>query len=84
VAVGLEGAHAQRLGQGEGLLVVAGGGLALEGCLARCTLAQEPQGPGLVAAEVVLAGEGEGLLSTLTRLLQAARQHIRLAQLDDR
>ena len=84
VAVRLERAHAQLFGQGEGLALVADSGLDLRGRLARHALAQEPQGPGLVAAELVLAGEGEGLLSTLTRLLQAARQHIRLAQLDDR
>jgi hypothetical protein len=39
MAVGLERAHAQFLGQGEGLAVVAGGGLDLGGRLARCTLA---------------------------------------------
>src|SRR5262245_16794543 len=42
VAVRLEWAHAQFLSQGEGLAVVTGGGLALWGCLARRTLAQEP------------------------------------------
>src|SRR5438093_12608218 len=47
VAVRLERAHAQRLGQSEGLAVVVGGWLDLWGRLACRTLAQEPQGPGL-------------------------------------
>src|SRR5262245_43462461 len=50
VAVRLERVHAQLFGQGEGLAVVAGGWLDLGGRLAHRTLAQEPQGPGLVAA----------------------------------
>src|SRR5262245_7756427 len=72
VAVGLERAHAQLLGEGEGLAIVAGGGLALGGHLARRTLTQEPQGPGLGAAELVLAGEIARLRSALARLFQAA------------
>ena len=74
VAVRLERAHAQLLGQGEGLAVVAGGGLALGGLLARRALAQEPQGPGLVAALLVLAGEVESLCGALVCVSQATSQ----------
>ena len=83
MAVRLEWAHAQLLGQGEGLAVVAGGGLALGGRLARHTLTQEPQGPGLVAALLVLAGEVDSLRGALARLFQAASQQIRLAEAGD-
>jgi hypothetical protein len=74
VAVGLERAHAQLLGQGEGLAVVAGGGLDLCRRLARRALAQEPQGPGLVAALLVLAGEVESLCGALVCVSQATSQ----------
>src|SRR5439155_1514929 len=84
VAVRLERAHTQLFGQGEGLAVVADGGLDLWGCLARRALAQEPQGPGLGAALLALAGEVESLRGALARLLQATRQQIGLAQVGDR
>src|SRR5262249_45134174 len=80
VAVRLKRAHAQFLGQGERLAVVADGGLALAGCLARRALAQEPQRPGLVAVLLVLAGIIESLRGALVRVFQAARQQIRLAK----
>ena len=81
--MGLERAHAQLLGQGEGLAVVAGGGLDLWGRLARRALAQEPQGPGLVAALLILAGEIDSLHGAFVRVFQAARQQIRLAEAGD-
>ena len=83
VAMGLEWAHAQILSQGEGLAVVAGGGLDRGGRLARRALAQEPQGPGLIAALRVLAGELDRLRSALARVFQAASQQIRLAEAGD-
>ena len=63
--MGLERAHAQRLGEGEGLAVVAYGWLGLGGRLARRALAEEPQCPGLVAALLILAGELERLRGAL-------------------
>ena len=83
VAVGLERAHAQFLGKGEGLAVVAGGGFARWGCLARRALAQEPQGPGLGTALLILVGEVERLRGPLMRLVQAARQQRRLTEAGD-
>ena len=83
MAVRLERAHTQRLGQGEGLAVVADGGLDLWGRLARRALAQEPQGPGLLAALLVLAGKVEGLRGALARLFQATSQQIRFAEVGD-
>jgi hypothetical protein len=63
MAVVLERMHAEFVGQGEGLAVVAEGGLDRWGRLARRALAQEPQRPGLGAALRVLAGEITCLLS---------------------
>jgi len=80
----LERAHAQRLSQGEGLAVVACSGLDLWGRLPRHALAQEPQGPGLVAALLILAGELDRLRGALARLFQPASQQIRLAEAGDR
>src|SRR5262249_23047517 len=68
LAVRLERAHAQLLGQGEGLAVVADGGLALWERLARRALTQQPQGPGLVVTLLVLTGEVESLCGALARL----------------
>ena len=42
VTVGLERAHAERLGQGEGLAVVGFSGLDLWGIVTRMELAEEP------------------------------------------
>lgn len=65
MAVRLERVHAQPLGQGEGLAVVADGGLDLGGRLARRALALEPQGLGLITALLVLTGEVERLCGVL-------------------
>ena len=54
VAVGLERAHAQFLGQGEGLAVVGYGWLALRGIAMRGNVAEEAQGIRLVAPFLVL------------------------------
>jgi hypothetical protein len=81
--MGLERAHAQLLGQGEGLAVVAGSGLAIGRCLARRTLAQEPQGPGLGAALLVLAGKIDRLHGALVCVFQAVSQQICLAEARD-
>src|SRR5262245_54784909 len=56
---------------------------ALRGHLARRALAQQPQGPGLVAALLILAGDVERLRSALARLFHAARQQIGLAEAGD-
>ena len=83
VAVRLERAHAQLFGQGERLTIVANGRLALWGRLARRALTQELQGPGLVAALLILAGEIIRLLCTLAFLFRATGQQIRLAERGD-
>src|SRR2546425_4212694 len=48
--VGLERAHAEFIGQSEGLLTVGYGGVALPGVAQRRDVAEEAQGIGLVAA----------------------------------
>jgi hypothetical protein len=49
VAVGLERAHAEHVGQREGVAVVAFCPLGIRGIVLRGGLPQEPQGPCLVA-----------------------------------
>jgi len=79
----LERAHAEFRGQGEGLAVVTCGWLNLWGRLARRTLTQEPQSPGLGAALLVLEGEVNRLRGALVRRLQAASQQIGLTEPGD-
>ena len=72
MAVGLERAHAEFLGQG--LVVMDLGRLSLRG-LAPCrNVAEEAQGIRLVAAFLVLTGECQCTLGEGMRLLQAAGQ----------
>jgi hypothetical protein len=72
VAVGLERAHAECLGQGEGLAVVGFGVLALWRLAPRGNLAEEAQGIRLGAPLLVRMGERQRVLGEGMRLLQAA------------
>ena len=80
VAVGLERAHAQLLGQGEGLAVVGFGLLALRRLAPRRNVAEEAQGIRLVATFLVLTGKRQRPLGEGVRLLQAAGQQLCLPQ----
>ena len=80
MAVGLERAHAEFLGQGEGLAVVIFSLIALRRLAPRRDLAQEAQGIRLVAAFLALTGERQRALGEGVCLLQAAGQHLRLPQ----
>ena len=80
VAVRLERAHAEFLGQGEGLAVVGFGLRALWGLAPRRNVAEEAQGIRLVAPFLVLTGKRQRPLGKGVRLLQAASQHLRLPQ----
>ena len=80
MAVGLERAHAEFVGQGEGLAVVGFGLLALRGLTLRRNVAEEAQGIRLVAAFLVRTGERQRPLGEGVRLLQAAGQQMRLPQ----
>ena len=73
-------AHAEFLGQGEGLLVVGLGLLDLRGLAPRRDLTEEAQGIRLVAPFLVLTGKRQRTLGEGVRLLQAASQHLRLPQ----
>ena len=79
--MGLERAHAEFLGQGEGLPVVMCGWLDLRGGLMGGDLPEEPQGPRLVSPLLMGTGEIEGPPSELHRLLHAAGQQIGLAHI---
>ena len=74
MAVGLERAHAELLGQGEGLAVVGFGLIALRRLAPRRNVAEEAQGIRLVAPFLVLTGERQRPLGEGVRLLQAAGQ----------
>jgi hypothetical protein len=80
VAVGYKRAHAELLGQGEGLAVVSCSGLNFYGLAVRRNLAEEAQGIRLVAPFLVLTGERQHTLGEGVRLLQAAGQQLRLTQ----
>src|SRR5262245_8286216 len=69
VAVSLEGAHAQLLGQGEGLAVGGCGQLKREGSTLRVDDAEQPQGPRLLASQVLLRSMCEGTFGELDCLL---------------
>src|SRR5262245_2900022 len=80
VAVGLEWAHTEFLGQGQGLLVV-GCGLFVLRRFAPCrNLAEEVQSIRLVATFLVYTGKFQRSLSEGVRLLHAASQQICLPQ----
>ena len=80
VAVGLERAHAELFGQGEGLAVMGGGCVDVRGRAMRGGLAEEAEGIRLVAAFLVLTGERQRPLGEGVRLLQVASQQLRLPQ----
>src|SRR5712692_5955496 len=78
----LERAHAQRVGQGQGLTVRGFGQLGLRGMAVRVDLAEEPQGPGLLTLLCVHAEELQATHRKCQRLVEAAEAQIRLAQPD--
>ena len=71
MAMGLERAHAEFLGQGEGLAVVRFGQCALQGIAMRCNIAEEPQGPRLASPLLVRVGEIKGTIGQRDRILYA-------------
>ena len=82
MAVRLERAHAQCLGQSQGLTVGGCGQLGLRGMAVRVDLAEEPQGPGLLTLLRVRAADLQATHRDCQRLVEAAEAQIRLAQPD--
>ena len=80
MTVRLQRAHAEFLGQGEGLAVVDFGLHGIRRVAPCCDVAEEAQGIGLVAAFLACAGLRQRLLGEGLRLLQAASQQMRLPQ----
>src|SRR5688572_17845212 len=80
MAVGHERLHPQLLGQVDGLAVAGFSRLALRRLTPRPNLTEEAQGICLVAAFLVPTGEHQRTLSEGVRLLQTARQQMRLPQ----
>ena len=83
VAMRLQRAHAEFLGQGEGLAVVGGGLVDVRGLAMHGDLAEEPAGMRLVAAARVGTGEFEEASGQRTRLVHAADEEQGLAQLGE-
>ena len=80
VAVGLERAHAQLLGQGQGLLVVGFGLRGIGGVGVGMDGAKLVQRVRLVPAFLLLPGQVERLARVLPGLLAASRQTTDLAE----
>ena len=80
VAVGLEGAHTEFLGQGEGLLVVGFGLRGIGGIGVGMDNAKLVQRERLVSAFLVLPGQVERLAGVLPGLLAVSRQTTDLAE----
>ena len=81
MAVGLERAHPELVGQSEGLLIVGVGCCACQGVLMCVDLPVEPQSVGLVSPRLEGTGERQGTRGEVSRLVYAASQQIRLAQI---
>ena len=80
VAVGHEGAHAERLGQHSGLVVVGFRLLDLAAVRTRGDLAEEPERPRLVPAFFVGAGEVDGLPGEPAGIGEASHPKVALAE----
>src|SRR5438128_1894192 len=80
VAVRLERAHLQFLGQRQGLPVVGFSRLDIRGVAVHGDVAEEPEGIRLVSTLLGIPREIEGTLSIFERIPRAAGQQIRLAQ----
>ena len=80
MAVGLERAHAELLGQGEGLAVMGGGLVDGRGSTMRGDVAEEAQGIRLDTLLLVRTGERQRILGEGMGLLQTASHEMRLPQ----
>ena len=80
VAVRLQRAHAEFLGQGEGLVVVGGGLVDVWGLATHDDVAEKPVGMRLVAGSCVRAGDIEEAFGERARLVHAANEEQGLAQ----
>ena len=78
--MGHERAHAECVGQGDGLEVVGFGQFTPHGIALRRNVAEEAQGIRLVTTFLSLTGMRQHTLGEGVRLLQAASQHLRLPQ----
>jgi len=83
VAVGLEGAHAKLTGQRLGLKIATFGGLEAGGIGVGGDLAQEAEGPRLMAAFTTPTSEHHGAVGAGPGVLDLVREQIRLAKLPD-
>ena len=82
LAVGLEWAHAEFLGQSQGLSVVGFSLCGVRGLALCCDLAKQPEGPCLIAAFPALTGEAQETLCQAVRLLHTTGQEVTLSQVE--
>jgi len=83
VAVGLERAHAQVLGEGEGLAVMGCGLVDVWGLATHGNIAEETVGMRLIAASCVGTREFEKACGEGTSFIHTADEQTRLAQLGE-
>ena len=76
VAMGLERAHAEFLGQGEGLAVGGLGLCSLGRLTSCCNVSEEVEGICLITSFLVLTGMRQSPLSVGVRFLQTASKHL--------
>ena len=84
MAVGLERAHPECVGQGKGLAVVGLGALNLYGMTLHRDFPQEPEGVHLVTTVFEGTGEHQGTHRKLLSVLSTAGQEIRCTQMRQR
>jgi hypothetical protein len=80
VAMGLERAHAELVGEDEGLTVMGGGLIDVRRSAMRGDLAKETQGIRLVGTFLALTGERQCLLGEGVRFLHVASQCLPLPE----
>ena len=81
MAVGDEGMHAELVGQGESLPIVALGHCDVGSTLMRGNLAEEPEGSRLVGASTTLAGKGQGSSGEFESVLEPVSEDVCFAQI---
>jgi hypothetical protein len=83
VAVGGEGMHAELVGQGESLPVVAFGLRNVDGTLMRGNLAEEAEGPRLVAALAALVSYGSGSPGEFESVIESVGEYVHFTQIHE-
>ncbi len=81
--MGLEGTHAEFVGEGEGLLIVGFGCFSIWGIVVHGNVAEKAEGLGLVSPLLACTEEIESLVGEAARVFQTPVQSIDLTQSAD-